>query len=323
MIAHRIEQPLQTALARIDVKELGAHAHPPETSSTRPTRAGPSCGAASAAASHSAGDRPQATGARAPYEAIDAVPERTSPERVTTSTATRRGTWPPSTQRLSAHTASHRTTWREPRQHPDRPRTRPCATLRRTRAGVGTSSPRSPRRTRSPSIEPPRDDRAGTVGIVKSADRADPGRAQPLANPRSGTGQILELEARVHAGQVGAAPHDRGRGLVRLGSRLRQPRARCHRDRDRYALGERRGDRRFHAGDQDARIIAGTEARRELVDRVDRGHREHALDRGNHPTVDVNVALDPLGTHDEPRAERPSIADPIARFERLHASRLC
>ena len=65
--------------------------------------------------------------------------------------------------------------------------------------------------------------------------------------------------------------------------------------------------------DQDARIIAGTEARRELVDRVDRGHREHALDRSNHPTVDVNVALDPLGTHDEPRAERPSIADPIAR----------
>ena len=159
----------------------------------------------------------------------------------------------------------------------------------------------------------PRDDRAGTVGIVKSAHRADPGPAQALGNPRSGTGQILELEARVHAGQVGAAPHDRGRRLVRLGSRFRQPRARCHRDRDRYALGERRGDRRFHAGDQDPRIIAGTEARRELVDRVDRGHREHALDRGNHPTVDVNVALDPLGTHDEPRAERSSIADPIAR----------
>ena len=110
-----------------------------------------------------------------------------------------------------------------------------------------------------------------------------------------------------------APPHDRGRRLVRLGSRFRQPRARCHRDRDRYARGERRGDRRFHAGDQDPRIIAGTEARRELVDRVDRGNREHALDRGNHPTVDVDVALDPLGTHDEPRAERPSIADPIAR----------
>ena len=69
----------------------------------------------------------------------------------------------------------------------------------------------------------------------------------------------------------------------------------------------------FHAGDQDPRIIAGTEARRELVDRVDRGHREHALDRGDHPSVDVDVALDTLGTHDEPRAERPSLGDPIAR----------
>ena len=159
----------------------------------------------------------------------------------------------------------------------------------------------------------PRDDRAGPIRIVQRADRADPRPAQPLANPRPGTGQILKLEPRVNAWQIGAAPYHRGRRLVRLRSRFRKPGARRHRDRDRDALGERRGDRRFHAADQVLWIVARTEPRRELVDRMDRGNGQNPFDCGDHATVDVNVTLNALRTHDESRAERASIADPIAR----------
>lgn len=165
--------------------------------------------------------------------------------------------------------------------------------------------------------------------FVEIADRADPGPAQALADARTGTRQVLELETGVDAGQIGAPPHDRGRGLVRFGRRLREPGARGDRDRDRHAVCEHRGHRRFHAGDQLLRIVARRELRRELVDGMHRGDRQHFLDGADHPPVHVDVALNPLRADHEACAALAGIAEPVsgahagALRHRVHRDQRC
>ena len=103
----------------------------------------------------------------------------------------------------------------------------------------------------------PRADDARARRIVDRAHRGETRTTEPRADPRTGAGQILELQIGVDRRQVGRTPHDGSGRLVHLGGGLREPGARRDADRDRHALGERIGDGALDALDVRARIVAG------------------------------------------------------------------
>ena len=309
---HRIEQALQTILAEIGAEQIPRwHVHQTLQDDSHPHRCGTSTGSGTGVPERR--ERPQ-EGTLDPGR----IQARRRHER-----ATRLGDHLQSdhTWQLSARDAATQRRHREPAH--DRTSLAPAS----RRAGEHPPMRhRAPRRDRCMDVVSPKgesdalaldrapggdDLRSGC--IVDRTHSVEPGRAETDANPGACAGQILQLQIGVDPGDIARAPDDGGRRLVRFRGGFRKPSARGDGDGYRDPRRQRLRDARPHLVDDGLGMLAGRELGGHLIDRVHTRDGEYALDRAHHRVMHLDVALDPLGTHSEPRAAQTRITEPIAR----------